>query len=492
MRIDNDPSAQLDETLQATLFAHHPYGTPIIGWNHEIEELSREDALAYYTRFYTPENAILIVAGDVDARDVEALAAQTYGKIPARARGAVAPSPAGAAAARRAAGHARGREGRAALARAHLRRALLHHGRAGRGRGARRSRAYAWRRPRQRALRNARRRGEARGLRRRLLHGLGARRHALLGLRDAGAEGVALEELDIALDRVLAKFIDDEDQRGRFAARQDAADRRRGLCADSQVSLARWYGEALGHWPRRRGRRRLARPHRRGHGRRRSPRPRANGWTRSVPSPAFCCRRKRPTPKPLSRLAALADWNPLMTAHNTLATPKSRAENVQRVVTPGGVEAWLVESYAVPLVALEFSARGGAAQDPAGKAGLATLLAGLLDEGAGPHDARAFHRAVEDLADPYRLWRRSRFAVGSFADAVAQCRSGLRAAQAGVERRALRRGRDRARARAARRRHQARRQRPRRDGRQGVSRGGLSGPSLRPPDARRTRHAASG
>jgi zinc protease len=87
-----------------------------------------------------------------------------------------------------------------------------------------------------------------------------------------------------------------------------------------------------------------------------------------------------------------------MTAHNTLATPKSRAENVQRVVTPGGVEAWLVESYAVPLVALEFSARGGAAQDPAGKEGLATLLAGLLDEGAGPYDSRAFHRAVEDLA----------------------------------------------------------------------------------------------
>jgi len=87
-----------------------------------------------------------------------------------------------------------------------------------------------------------------------------------------------------------------------------------------------------------------------------------------------------------------------MTAHNTLATPKSRAENVQRVVTPGGVEAWLVESYAVPLVALEFSARGGAAQDPAGKEGLATLLASLLDEGAGPHDSRAFHRAVEDLA----------------------------------------------------------------------------------------------
>ncbi len=83
---------------------------------------------------------------------------------------------------------------------------------------------------------------------------------------------------------------------------------------------------------------------------------------------------------------------------DAIPTTGSRAETVQRVVTPGGIEAWLVESHAVPLVALEFAVRGGAAQDPAGKAGLATLLAGLLDEGAGPYDARAFHRAIEDLA----------------------------------------------------------------------------------------------
>ena len=86
-----------------------------------------------------------------------------------------------------------------------------------------------------------------------------------------------------------------------------------------------------------------------------------------------------------------------MTLH-AIPAAGSRAETVQRVVTPGGIEAWLVESYAVPLVALEFAVRGGAAQDPAGKAGLATMLAGLLDEGAGPYDARAFHRAIEDLA----------------------------------------------------------------------------------------------
>lgn len=84
MRTDSDPAAELSEAVQAALFAHHPYGTPIIGWGHEIETLGREDALAYYQRFYTPENAILVVAGDVQPADVEKLARDTYGRIPAR------------------------------------------------------------------------------------------------------------------------------------------------------------------------------------------------------------------------------------------------------------------------------------------------------------------------------------------------------------------------------------------------------------------------
>ena len=82
MRTDNDPSAQLSESLAASLFVHHPYGTPIIGWMHEIETLGREDALRYYNRFYTPENAILVVAGDVTRETVLALAESTYGQLP--------------------------------------------------------------------------------------------------------------------------------------------------------------------------------------------------------------------------------------------------------------------------------------------------------------------------------------------------------------------------------------------------------------------------
>jgi zinc protease len=84
MHYDTDPSSELYEKLTSVLFSHHPYGTPVIGWQHEIEGLSREDALAYYRRFYTPENAVLVVAGDVTPDEVRALAEESYGKIAPR------------------------------------------------------------------------------------------------------------------------------------------------------------------------------------------------------------------------------------------------------------------------------------------------------------------------------------------------------------------------------------------------------------------------
>ena len=93
MRTDSDPAAQLSEAVQAALFPHHPYGKPIIGWEHEIETLDRHDALAYYGRFYTPENAILVVAGDVTEADVRPLAEATYGKIAARGAAPVRSRP---------------------------------------------------------------------------------------------------------------------------------------------------------------------------------------------------------------------------------------------------------------------------------------------------------------------------------------------------------------------------------------------------------------
>ncbi|WP_350332864.1 M16 family metallopeptidase [Coralliovum pocilloporae] len=84
-RIENSPGAQLGEAISAALFQNHRYGIPIIGWRHEMETLSREDALAFYDRYYTPNNAILVVAGDVTAEDVKGLAEKTYGKVARRA-----------------------------------------------------------------------------------------------------------------------------------------------------------------------------------------------------------------------------------------------------------------------------------------------------------------------------------------------------------------------------------------------------------------------
>jgi zinc protease len=85
MRIANNPGARLGEQMDAALYLNHPYGRPVIGWRPEIEKLNREDALAFYRRFYTPNNAIVVIAGDVTPDEVKADAAETYGKIPDRA-----------------------------------------------------------------------------------------------------------------------------------------------------------------------------------------------------------------------------------------------------------------------------------------------------------------------------------------------------------------------------------------------------------------------
>ncbi|WP_103909256.1 M16 family metallopeptidase [Thalassococcus halodurans] len=82
-RTENDPGALFGEQRNAALYLNHPYGTPIIGWRHEMETLNLQQALAYYEKFYAPNNAILIVAGDVLPEDVRALAEKYFGPIPA-------------------------------------------------------------------------------------------------------------------------------------------------------------------------------------------------------------------------------------------------------------------------------------------------------------------------------------------------------------------------------------------------------------------------
>jgi zinc protease len=85
MRVANNPSARLTEQMDAALYLNHPYGRPVIGWRPEIESLNRDEALAFYRRFYTPNNAIVVVAGDVTPEEVKADAEETYGKVAPRA-----------------------------------------------------------------------------------------------------------------------------------------------------------------------------------------------------------------------------------------------------------------------------------------------------------------------------------------------------------------------------------------------------------------------
>jgi zinc protease len=83
--VENRPGSLLREQMNAALFLNHPYGRPVIGWEHEIRGLTRADAVAWYETHYTPNNAILIVAGDITVADLKPLAEKYYGPIPSRA-----------------------------------------------------------------------------------------------------------------------------------------------------------------------------------------------------------------------------------------------------------------------------------------------------------------------------------------------------------------------------------------------------------------------
>jgi zinc protease len=81
-----------------------------------------------------------------------------------------------------------------------------------------------------------------------------------------------------------------------------------------------------------------------------------------------------------------------------LAAAPAGATSIERVISPGGIEAWLVRQPSVPLVALDFAMTGGANEDPADKPGVAHLVASTIDEGAGDLDAKAYHQRLEDNA----------------------------------------------------------------------------------------------
>lgn len=81
-RVDSDPASLLQEQMSAAQFLNHPYGIPVIGWRDEIAALTRQDALDFYRAYYAPNNAILVVAGDVDPKAVLEMAKTHYGPLP--------------------------------------------------------------------------------------------------------------------------------------------------------------------------------------------------------------------------------------------------------------------------------------------------------------------------------------------------------------------------------------------------------------------------
>jgi zinc protease len=82
-RVENDPSSLFREQKNAALYLNHRYGVPVIGWRHEMVALDQAKARAFYDRYYAPNNAILIVAGDVRPQEVRELAQKYYGPLPA-------------------------------------------------------------------------------------------------------------------------------------------------------------------------------------------------------------------------------------------------------------------------------------------------------------------------------------------------------------------------------------------------------------------------
>lgn len=113
---------------------------------------------------------------------------------------------------------------------------------------------------------------------------------------------------------------------------------------------------------------------------------------------------KRPTfrlPRWPSRAAAVIGGLALLACSLAWPGPALAAVDVQRVVSPGGIEAWLVEDHSTPLISVSIAFRGGAALDPQGKEGLAEMISGLLDEGAGELDSAEFQRRLAELAMDY-------------------------------------------------------------------------------------------
>lgn len=110
------------------------------------------------------------------------------------------------------------------------------------------------------------------------------------------------------------------------------------------------------------------------------------------------------TKRTTRRLAKRTTYGLMVTALFTLSAPfTAGAVDVQRVISPGGIEAWLVEDHSLPIIALSLAFRGGSSVDPQGKEGLGELVSNVIDEGAGDIDSQRFQQILQDQSITMRF-----------------------------------------------------------------------------------------
>lgn len=243
-RMENNPRARLGEQIDAALFLNSPYGRPVIGWRHEMEGLTKDDAIGFYRRFYGPNNAVVVVAGDIEPQQALAFAKETYGALKPHAD--IAPrarpqEPPPAAARSLTLGDPR-------VEQPMLQRSYLvpsfHTAKAGEsealevlshilGAGSN-SRLY-------RALVVDKHVATSAGA----YYDSSAYDMSKFGVYGAPAEGVSLPQLETDIDAVIAEVIDkgvsdDELERSKSRLVADAI-----YAQDNQAMMARWYGQAL-------------------------------------------------------------------------------------------------------------------------------------------------------------------------------------------------------------------------------------------------------
>ena len=416
--VDSKPLAILDELINANLYLNHPYRIPVIGWEHEIKTLDRAKAIAFYRRFYAPNNAILVVAGDVTPDEVKKLAEDTYGKVQRQPGVLRVPRP-------------------SEPVQPGIRRLELRDARA---RSLSLQRYYAT--PSYKSAQGNEAEaidtlsivlgdGPTSRLYRQLVEekniaaNAGASFSAValdggsLTVYAVAGDGVKQEALEQAIDKSIAEFIKEGPTADELEQAKDAMIASYVYSADNQAGLASRYGSNLvigrsiadiEAWPDRVAKVTAAdvkavaakyltlansvtaisfrSPPMKGPTR----------CARSRGNEPSCATRVRRPPALVRQLASCACGLAMAIALVLASLGGARAADVQQIKSPGGISAWLVEEKSLPIIALRFAFDGGSTQEPAGKEGTAGLLAAMLDQGAGDMPGPVYQKQIEKLA----------------------------------------------------------------------------------------------